>query len=71
MKKILLLSLKFLISLYWAFGQVLYDNGPIIISDPSARFSIQGNKWSTNSLTYFFQNGTNDISGTNERQARM
>ncbi|MDE0470590.1 MAG: matrixin family metalloprotease [Ekhidna sp.] len=69
MKKILLFSLIFIISLSWIFGQVLYDNGPIIISDSSARFSIQGNKWSKNSLTYFFQNGTNDISGSNEQQA--
>ena len=39
MKKLLLLFLT-ISSSYWTFGQILYDNGPIILDDPSARFSI-------------------------------
>ncbi|MDC0092631.1 matrixin family metalloprotease [bacterium] len=49
------------------FGQILYDDGAINLN--SARYSIQGNKWNTNHLKYYFQNGTNDIDSNNERNA--
>ena len=49
------------------FGQILYDDGPINLN--AARYSIQGNKWNTNHLKYYFQNGTNDIDSNNERNA--
>lgn len=68
MKELILFALLFL-SFFGASGQVLYDNGPIILDGSSAHFSVHGNKWSSNALTYFFQNGTGDISGAGERQA--
>ena len=67
MKK-LLFALILLFQSSYFLGQVLYDNGPIVITDPT-RFSIHSNKWSSNHLKYFFQNGTNDISGSSERDA--
>lgn len=49
------------------FGQILYDDGPINLN--AAKYSIQVNKWNTNHLKYYFQNGTNDIDSNNERNA--
>ncbi|MEJ2417306.1 MAG: matrixin family metalloprotease [Exilibacterium sp.] len=48
--------------------KVRYDDLP----DPnpfSTSFQIQGNAWDHTNLTYFFQNGTPDIAGNNERIA--
>jgi len=43
---------------------VRYDNLPDF-----AEFVVDGRKWNRRNLTYFFQNGTSDISGDGERQA--
>lgn len=48
-------------------AQILYDNGPII--DTEGRFELEGRKWNKSNLTYFFENGTSDISGNSERIA--
>lgn len=50
------------------FGQVLYDEGPIL-SGSDHEFTVHGNSWSSDHLTYFFQNGTGDIAGTAEQDA--
>jgi len=43
---------------------VRYDDLP-----DTAEFVADGRKWNRRNLTYFFQNGTSDISGDGERQA--
>jgi len=48
-------------------GQILYDQGPINLT--SARNTTQVNRWNTNHLKYYFQNGTNDIVYKNEQSA--
>lgn len=48
-----------------AYSQVKYDNGPIITN---GNFVTQG-AWKKNNITFSFQNGTNDITGNNERNA--
>lgn len=71
--KIMKRKLLFIGLLIWSFnsvlGQILYDDGPINVNNTSARYSIQGNKWKTNNLTYYFQNDTNDINSDAERNA--
>lgn len=63
---------KITLLLFCIFGisqldaQILYDNGPI---DDNPSFSIEGRKWDHTNLKYFFENGTNDISGTDEKTA--
>lgn len=47
-----------------AQSSVRYDDLPDF-----AEFVIDGRKWDHTNLTYFFQNGTNDIGGNDERQA--
>lgn len=47
-------------------SQILYDNGPI---DDNLNYSIEGKKWDHSNLKYFFENGTNDISGNDEKGA--
>ncbi|WP_213520796.1 M10 family metallopeptidase domain-containing protein [Nonlabens sp.] len=65
MKKLLLLLTILLAT--WSYGQIRYDDGPIYFG--SKNFTIQGNKWNSNDLTYFIQNGTSDIAGTLENTA--
>ncbi|WP_345156890.1 matrixin family metalloprotease [Flavobacterium ginsengisoli] len=63
---------KITLLLFCIFGisqinaQILYDNGPI---DNNPSFSLDGRKWDHTNLTYFFENGTNDIAGTDEKTA--
>ena len=45
-----------------------YDDHPDCDSNLSS-FVLQGNWWEHNEITYFFQNGTVDISGNGEQQA--
>jgi len=47
-----------------AQSSVRYDDLPDL-----AEFVIDGRKWDHTNLTYFFQNGTFDIAGNDERQA--
>ena len=47
-----------------AQSSVRYDDLPDL-----AEFVIDGRKWDHTNLTYFFQNGTFDIGGNDERQA--
>lgn len=51
---------------YQMKGQILYDNGPI---DDNPNFSIEGKKWDHSNLTYYFENETDDIDGTTEKNA--
>ena len=46
------------------FAQPLYDDLPA-----NASITSPSRKWNKKDLTYYFQNGTADISGTNEYQA--
>lgn len=48
-----------------AFSQIKYDDGPIITS---GNFVTVGT-WGRNNITFSFQNGTNDIPGTDEQNA--
>ena len=47
-----------------AQSSVRYDDLPDL-----AEFVVDGRKWNHTNLTYFFQNGTADIGGNDERQA--
>src|ERR1041384_2757716 len=47
-----------------AQSSVRYDDLPDV-----AEFVVDGRKWDHPNLTYFFQNGTLDIGGNDERQA--
>ncbi|HXQ70143.1 MAG TPA: matrixin family metalloprotease, partial [Pyrinomonadaceae bacterium] len=47
-----------------AQSSVRYDDLPDL-----AEFVVDGRKWDHTNLTYFFQNGTTDIGGNDERQA--
>jgi len=68
MKKILFFALLLLSGKMYA--QIRYDNGGISVSNPQVGgFTIQGNSWDHRIITYFFQNGTDDIPGDQERQA--
>lgn len=68
MKKILLFVLLLLSGKMYA--QIRYDNGGISLSNPQiGEFTLQGNSWDHRIITYFFQNGTDDIAGDQERQA--
>jgi len=44
--------------------QLRYDNLP-----DGGEFTTSGRRWNKRNLTYYFKNGTNDISGTNEKNA--
>ena len=44
--------------------QLRYDDLP-----DGGDFAVDGRRWNKRNLTYYFQNGTNDISGTNEKAA--
>lgn len=66
MKKIILILLTILLT-HNISAQILYDNGPI--DDPNNNFTLEGRSWDHNNLTYFFQNGTDDIIDDNERNA--
>lgn len=66
MKKIILILLTIFLT-HNISAQILYDNGPI--DDPNNNFTLEGRSWNHNNLTYFFQNGTDDIIGDNERNA--
>jgi len=55
-----------------AYTQILIDDGPIIINNKTGitpDYVIQGNSWNHRILTYWFSNGTADITGTEERTA--
>ncbi|WP_318350275.1 matrixin family metalloprotease [Aquipluma nitroreducens] len=55
-----------------AYTQILIDDGPIIINKKTSiapDYAIQGNSWNHRILTYWFSNGTTDITGTEERTA--
>lgn len=44
------------------YSQIRYDNGGILIeSSSSSEYTIHGNKWNKQFVTYFFDNITNDI----------
>lgn len=66
MKKIILISLAVFLT-HNISAQILYDNGPI--DDPNNNFTLEGRSWNHNNLTYFFQNGTDDIVSDAERNA--
>lgn len=62
--------------LFVSFGitaQVKYDNGAldaeITRNGNSSRFVASGKSWASNTVTFFFTNGTNDIAGNAERNA--
>jgi hypothetical protein len=65
------LILVFLCFTSFIFSQRLIDNGPIIVRQPelSPDYVLQGNSWDHRILTYFFSNGTEDISGNDEQVA--
>jgi hypothetical protein len=65
MKKLLVLLAILLTAC--SYGQIKYDDGPIYFG--AKNFTIQGNKWNSNNLTYFIQNGTGDTAGTSENSA--
>lgn len=68
MKKILFFALLLLSGKMYA--QIRYDNGGISATNSQiGEFTIQGNSWDHRIITYFFQNGTDDITGDQERQA--
>ncbi|MCF6402919.1 matrixin family metalloprotease [Chitinophaga filiformis] len=68
MKKVLLFALLLLSGKMYA--QIKYDNGGISLTNPQiGEYTIQGNSWDHRIITYFFQNGTDDIAGDQERQA--
>ncbi|MDO6745597.1 matrixin family metalloprotease, partial [Tenacibaculum soleae] len=47
---------------------VLYDDLPTKEEDERlGKFVLQGNKWNTNNLTYYYKNGTPDIINNDER----
>ena len=47
---------------------ILYDDLPTKEEDEKlGKFVLQGNKWNTNNLTYYYKNGTPDIISNNER----
>ncbi|MBN9380599.1 MAG: matrixin family metalloprotease [Chitinophagaceae bacterium] len=51
----------------FVFGQRLkYDDGPLPLPGPRPNFVTNGT-WGRTNITYFFQNGTNDIAGNDER----
>ena len=62
-------SLLFLFVLFSIIhnAQILYDNGAI--DENNLKYELDGRKWNKSNLTYYFENGTNDISGDNERLA--
>lgn len=66
MKKFILIYLAIFLT-HNISAQILYDNGPI--DDPNNNFTLEGRSWNHNNLTYFFQNGTDDIVGDAERNA--
>ncbi len=71
MKKILLF-LTILFATISTYSQILIDDGPIIINRKigmTPDYVIQGNSWNHRILTYWFSNGTNDITGNEERIA--
>jgi len=49
-------------------SQVLYDNSPIDL-DGSRSFAVSEKVWDHNSISFFFQNGTDDIANNEERNA--
>ena len=54
----------------FSYSQILIDDGPIIINKQigiTPDYVIQGNSWDHRVLTYWFSNGTNDITGNDER----
>lgn len=63
MKKAILIP--FLLFAIVSMGQIRYDNGPIILGN---NFVTEGN-WNKTTITFFFQNGTNDIGGNEEWNA--
>ena len=62
-------SLLFLFVLFSIIhnAQILYDNGAI--DENNSKYELDGRKWNKSNITYYFENGTNDISGDNERLA--
>lgn len=66
MRKIYLLPvLLFLFISPSIFSQLRYDDGPIIVGN---NFVTVGT-WGRNNITFSFQNGTNDIAGSDEHNA--
>ncbi|MGC4128956.1 MAG: matrixin family metalloprotease [Bergeyella sp.] len=63
-------KLSFLIFVLFShsvYSQILYDNGAI--HDNNTNYVLEGRKWDKTNLTYYFENGTNDISGNDESLA--
>lgn len=69
MKQILILLILFIPTLLVA--QIPYGNDYIILSNPANKtdFTVSGNKWNCQVVTYMFINGTNDMTGTTEWDA--
>lgn len=65
MKKIIFLLLAFILTNSIS-AQILYDNGAI--DDPN-NFTLDGRNWDHTNLTYFFENGTTDITNNDEHIA--
>src|SRR5689334_9021485 len=64
--KALYFTITFLLVSTVLSAQLKYDDGPLTV--PGVDF-VTVNAWNHTNLTYFFQNGTNDIALNDERDA--
>lgn len=73
MKKIIHLKLFLVVIVIFPFfkgeAQILYDNGGLIYNGNQSFFVLDGRVWDHNNLTYFFENGTGDITADMEKSA--